>query len=86
MMRDFTADDLMRIVREAAGDDGGALDGDVLDVPFCDLGYDSLAMFETIGRVAREWDVPLADDVVQPTLTPGELLAMVNEAIGAAVA
>jgi len=83
-MRDFTHEDLRRVVCEAAGDDGGALGPDALDVPFNDLGYDSLAMFETLSRVSREWGVPLADDLVRPTLTPGELLATVHAALAAA--
>lgn len=85
-MNDFTLEDLDRIVRASAGDDGPALDGTLLDVAFQDLGYDSLAMLETVSRISRESGAPLADDLATEARTPRQMLAMVNEAIVSAAA
>jgi minimal PKS acyl carrier protein len=80
-MREFTLDDLKRIVREGAGEDGTTLDGDLMDVPFADLGYDSLAMLETVGRIAREFGTALPDDLAVEARTPRVMLNMVNRTI-----
>lgn len=83
-MRAFTEEDLTRIVREAAGEEDGALDGDVLDTTFAELGYDSLAMFEIINKVSREYGVPLGDGLADAGLTYRELLETVNGAVASA--
>jgi act minimal PKS acyl carrier protein len=85
-MQHFTVADLDRIVRASAGDDGPAIDETRLDVPFYDLGYDSLAMLETVSRISREYGAPLADDVATEATTPRLMLATVNEAIPRVVA
>ncbi|MFB8028032.1 MULTISPECIES: acyl carrier protein [unclassified Streptomyces] len=75
----MTAEDLKRIMREGAGQDEGVdLDGDITDVPFTDLGYDSLALLETVSRVEREFGGPIADEIVGVARTPGEFLRLVN--------
>lgn len=74
-----TIDDLRRILREGAGaDENVDLDGDILDVQFAELGYDSLALLETAARVTREFGVKLDDDVATSVTTPRELLAVIN--------
>lgn len=85
-MQQFTVADLDRIVRASAGDDGPAIDESRLDVLFSDLGYDSLAMLETVSRVSREFGAPLADDVASEAATPRQMLTAVNEAIASAAA
>jgi len=82
----FTVRDLDRIVRASAGDDGPAIDESQLDVTFQHLGYDSLAMLETVSRISREFGAALADDVATEAATPRDMLAMVNEAIASAAA
>ncbi|SCG58535.1 acyl carrier protein [Micromonospora halophytica] len=78
-MNEFTVDDLTTILRECAGeDDESALDGDILDVEFGSLGYDSIAMMETAGRIKIDYGVVLADDVVLSAGTPRELVRLVN--------
>ncbi|MDX3538439.1 acyl carrier protein [Streptomyces sp. MB09-01] len=78
--REFTLADLVRILREGAGADESAdLGGDILDVDFENLGYESLALLETIGRIEREYDITLDDDVLASAGTPGQLI----EAVGA---
>lgn len=72
-------DDLRRILREGAGEDlGGSLDGDILDVEFEELGYDSLALLETSARISREYQVVLDDDIIISARTPRALLTAVN--------
>jgi act minimal PKS acyl carrier protein len=76
-------DDLLRLLRECAGEDESAdLTGDILDSEFDDLGYDSLALFNTVGRIERDYDVQLPDGVVGEATTPRTLLTLINEAIG----
>ncbi|HEY8374500.1 MAG TPA: acyl carrier protein [Pseudonocardiaceae bacterium] len=77
-MSQFTLDDLRRILKSAAGDDGATLDGDVLDTEFADLGYDSLALLELAGHVQREYGVPMPDDAPQHMTTPRAALDYVN--------
>ncbi|MBF6341413.1 acyl carrier protein [Nocardia abscessus] len=74
----FTLDDLRRILREGSGDSPG-LDGDFAEISFEDLGYESLALLETTGRIRREFGVTLDDDAVIAVTTPAELVDLVNE-------
>ena len=81
-MTQFTLDDLRRILREGAGD-SGTLDGDITDVPFTDLGYDSLALLELSSRVEREYAVPIPDDAALAMRTPGAAVAYINDRLKA---
>jgi act minimal PKS acyl carrier protein len=84
--QEFTIDHLRQVLRAAAGEgDGVSLDSDILDVPFADLGYDSLALLETGGRIEREHGIELGDSTITDAETPRALLASVNEQLGAAV-
>lgn len=84
--REMTLDDLIGVLRDCAGEaEGVDLSGDILDVPFADLGYDSLAMLEAASRVERERGVELADEAVGTAGTPRRFLALVNEPLGTAV-
>jgi len=81
---EFTLDDLRRIVREGAGaDDSVNLDGDILNTPFEELGYDSLALLETGSRIEREYQIKLDDSAIGEADTPAALLAIVNDALSA---
>jgi act minimal PKS acyl carrier protein len=76
---EFTLDDLKRILREGAGaDEGVDLDGDIIDTDFESLGYESLAMLETGGRIEREFGVTLDDDTLTEARTPRALIESVN--------
>ncbi len=78
-MSEMTLAELVAIIRECAGDsDVADLDGDVLDVSFEDLGYDSLAMLEAAGQTQRRYAVTLVDDAVVEARTPREFLLLVN--------
>ena len=74
-------DDLKKVMRESAGEDG-ALDGDVLDSSFEELGYDSLALMETTSRIERALSVTLPEEEMADVSTPRDLLAFVNSRVG----
>jgi minimal PKS acyl carrier protein len=77
----FTLDDLRRVLVSAAGaEEGVDLDVDILDIPFTDLGYDSLALLETAARIGTEYGISLRDDAVVEAATPRALLDLVNAA------
>jgi act minimal PKS acyl carrier protein len=70
---------LKRTLREGAGaDEAVDLDGDVLDVEFAELGYDSLAVLETAGRLSREYGIAMDDDATTAAKTPRQLLELAN--------
>jgi len=76
---EFTIEDLRRILRDGAGTDEAVdLDGDILDTDFESLGYESLALLETSGRIEREFGITLDDDTVTEAKTPRALLGAVN--------
>lgn len=78
-MQEFTFDHLKEALQASAGTDGSIdLDGDVLDTPFEELGYDSLAMLELANRVQRDFRVPMPDDARHHMPTPRAALAYVN--------
>jgi act minimal PKS acyl carrier protein len=81
---ELTIDDLRLILREGAGaDEGVDLDGDIMDVPFDELGYDSLALLETGSRIGRKFDVQLEDATFTDAETPRALIKAVNEQLAA---
>jgi act minimal PKS acyl carrier protein len=77
-MTEFTLDDVRRILRVGVGD-SGELNGDIADVPFADLGYDSLAVLELSSRVEREYHVSIPDDAVLAMPTPSAAVAYIND-------
>ncbi|QMU78187.1 acyl carrier protein [Streptacidiphilus sp. PB12-B1b] len=79
-MSEFTLLELTARLRECAGDaeEGVDLDGDVLDTPFIELGYDSLALLQVTGVIKRELGIELSDDAVVEAETPRLLLDMIN--------
>jgi minimal PKS acyl carrier protein len=74
----FSLDDLVRILSASAGG-AAALDGDIADVLFVDLGYDSLALMECASRIAREYGIEFADDAFAEVETPADLVGVVND-------
>ncbi|WP_018684008.1 acyl carrier protein [Actinokineospora enzanensis] len=69
--------DLVRLLHASAGVPGGSSES-TPDTPFDDLGYDSIALLETLGAVEREYGVRLADDLAGRADTPRALLALIN--------
>lgn len=79
MPEKFTIEDLKSILRECAGEDEGVdLDAQILDTEFEELGYESLAIFETTSRIEREYGIALGDDALNDAHTPRALLDIVN--------
>lgn len=79
-MSELTLDGLLRFLHESAGSgDGVDLSGDILDTDFEALGYDSLALLETVGAIQREYGTVLADNA--DLRTPRDLLKHANQAI-----
>lgn len=84
-MTDFGLEDLKTLMRSVAGEDESLnLRGDVLDVDFTVLGYDSLALLEATSRLGRELAIVLPEDEVAQATTPGALLALINSRMSAA--
>ncbi|MFF7993581.1 acyl carrier protein [Kitasatospora xanthocidica] len=80
MVSAFTLEDLKRIMRDCAGEEESVdLDGDILDLRFEELGYDSLALIETTSRISREFGVRLPEEELGGIGTVRELLALINQ-------
>ena len=77
-MSEFTMDDLRRVMQEAAGENRH-LEGDVLDQPFTELGYDSLALLEAAARVERSFGVQIGDDDIADVGTPRDFIQLFND-------
>lgn len=83
--KELTLEGLTTILKAAAGaDEGVDLGGDILDVEFADLGYDSLALMETGSRIERQFGVRLNEATVLSATTPRAFLAVVNESLAQA--
>jgi act minimal PKS acyl carrier protein len=78
-MTGLTLDELLTIIKQAGGAwnpvDAGT---DIADVPYTELGYDSLALLEVLTRIERRLQVKISEETVIDTATPGETLASVN--------
>lgn len=78
----FTLEDLRKALRAAAGEDESVdLDGDILQVEFGDLGYDSLAVLEAVSHIERGFGVKLPEEEVGDKHTPAEFIDFVNSAL-----
>jgi|GraSoi013_1_20cm_4_1032433.scaffolds.fasta_scaffold114451_1 act minimal PKS acyl carrier protein len=78
-MEVFTLDDLRQIMRDCAGvDESVDLDGDIADVEFTELGYDSLALLELASQVQRRLSVVIPDEAVQEMPTPALAVHYIN--------
>ena len=75
--------ELRRILRTVAGAEQGVdLDADIMDTPFSDLGYDSLALLEAAAQILREFGVRLEDDALLEASNPRQLLALAGAPAG----
>ncbi|MEU6351694.1 acyl carrier protein [Streptomyces sp. NPDC047072] len=84
-MADMTIDDLRGTLIACAGEeDSSALHGDILDVPFDELGYDSLALMESAAKIERDYGIALPEEAVAEAETPRALLRLVNSLTTAA--
>ncbi|MEU3983414.1 acyl carrier protein [Streptomyces sp. NPDC026672] len=78
----LSIEDFTSILRESAGEDEAVdLSGDIADVPFTELGYDSLALLEVAGRITRDYGVDLPDEDFDGAETPRAFVDLVNSAL-----
>ncbi|MCG8919182.1 acyl carrier protein [Actinokineospora sp. PR83] len=83
----MTPTEFSEVLRASAGGEEPADVGpDFLDTTFEELGYDSLALLETQGRIERDHGVVLSDEAVTELTTPRAFLDLVNEHLGRALA
>jgi act minimal PKS acyl carrier protein len=76
---EFGIEDLKRILAEGAGEpDGPGVETESLDADFDLIGYDSLALLETSGRIEREYGVHLEEGRLTEMRTPRALIEFVN--------
>ncbi|MFF7734909.1 MULTISPECIES: phosphopantetheine-binding protein [Streptomycetaceae] len=81
-MQPLDIKDLVVLLRTNAGDsDTYDLDGDVLDVPFSDLNYDSLALLQVTGAIERDNGVALDEEALEEAETPRQYLDVVNQVL-----
>jgi act minimal PKS acyl carrier protein len=86
-MQPLDIKDLVVLLRTNAGDsDTFDLDGDVLDVPFDELNYDSLALLQVTGAIERDYDVALDEEALEEAQTPRRYLEVVNQVLASAQA
>lgn len=77
----FGVKELVDVLRESAGEDEDvSLEGDILDVDFQSLGYDSLALFNTVRWIERDLGITLSDEAIDAEGTPRALLDEINKA------
>jgi act minimal PKS acyl carrier protein len=82
----FTENDLIKIMRDCAGaDDTIRVDGDVLDEPFAELGFDSLAVLEIQSRIALDHNISMPDEAIEQMTTPRRTVGYVTELLSAQV-
>jgi act minimal PKS acyl carrier protein len=82
MGKPMSIDDLRSIIIACAGGgDEDALHGDISDVSFDELGYDSLALIEMAATLQREHGVVISDEQVTVVRSPSELLTLINGGI-----
>ncbi|MFE2414305.1 acyl carrier protein [Kitasatospora sp. NPDC059408] len=78
----LSIEEFVRILRDSAGEDEAVdLSGDIADVPFTDLGYDSLALLEVTARVSRDYGVDLPDRDLDSVDTPQGFVDLVNSVL-----
>ncbi|WP_433261213.1 acyl carrier protein [Actinosynnema sp. CS-041913] len=78
-MGDFSLQELKEIMRTASGvPEDVDLDGDIADVEFQALGYDSLAVLELVSQVERRYRVSIPEDAIPEMPTPARAVRFIN--------
>ena len=80
-MSEFTQQDLKRILEGPGNEADEAVweSAAILDTPFTDLGFDSLALLEMAVCIEREYKVQVPEDTVDDLQTPRLVLEFVND-------
>jgi act minimal PKS acyl carrier protein len=78
-MSTLDLDQLRTVMRQCAGvDEAMSLDGDILDVPYEHLGYDSLAVLAIGAQLEDRLGIRLPDEALQLLKTPRDTLDVVD--------
>jgi multifunctional cyclase/dehydratase/O-methyltransferase len=81
-MEKLTLAKLIDLTRTYAGEqEQGALDEDVIDILFGNLGYDSVALLEVVSQIKHQYGIDLSDDTVAAARTPRQVIEEVNRVI-----
>lgn len=80
-MPQLTLRELDATMREFQGPDAPGLEGRSIDASLQDLGYDSLVLLQTTGRVQQKYGVELDWDGIAVAETARELLEVMNGAL-----
>jgi act minimal PKS acyl carrier protein len=76
----FTLDQLKRIMFRCAGvDESVDLGGDIGELTFAELGYDSLAVMEMAAQIRHEVGVTVPDAAMELLTTPRLVVDFVND-------
>ncbi|MFG1944082.1 acyl carrier protein [Nonomuraea sp. NPDC048826] len=78
-MAQLSLEELKQTMRQVAGDDDVELADDFETATFEELGFDSLAVFETVHRVERTCGRKLPEEELAEVTTPKEFLEFVND-------
>jgi minimal PKS acyl carrier protein len=80
----FTLDEFITIMRECAGEDESInLSGEIDEVDFEELGYDSLALMEAASWVQRSYHLVFPEDELARVRTPAAFVTLVNQRLAA---
>lgn len=81
-MSELTIEELFQALIESAGESEIELaPSDSLDVPFSDIGYDSLALMETAAKITKRTGIKVDDQELNAAETPRQLLDLFNRAM-----
>ncbi len=76
----MTMAEFIEVIRACAGDpDDYDLDGDILDLPFGDLGYDSIALLEVSARLKHVHGIELGENDFTGLISPRAALDLIND-------
>ncbi len=84
-MDTFTLGQLVRLLQECAEQDEavGEVNESNANQSFEDLGFDSLALFNVVVRIEKQFGVRIGYDSMIAARTPNALLGLVRDRIGA---
>lgn len=81
-MSELTVEELFDALVESAGESEIEIEPvDSLDIPFTDIGYDSLALMETAARITKRTGVRVDDQELIDAETPRQLLDLFNRTL-----
>jgi act minimal PKS acyl carrier protein len=79
--RGIDRETLTRLLLEAIGlEEDADLEGGDADTPLLELGYDSLALLQVVGRIEAEFGLLVPDTAITDSATLGSLLASLQSA------